>query len=297
MGEWKTALMSETRETDAKPESWWAIVFRQLRKNRGAMVGLAIIVILVLMAIFAARIAPYDPLAHSRDSLKPPSFKHLMGTDMFGRDLLSRVISGSRISLRIGFISVGIGASVGVFLGLGAGYFGGLLDALLAMFIDTLLAFPGILLAIAMIAVLSPGLTSVMIAVGISSVPTFCRLMRGSVLSLKQKEFIVSARAVGCRSPRIMMRHLLPNAIGPVIVLGTLRLATAILTAAGLGFLGLGAQPPIPEWGIMVSEGREFLRSAWWLVTFPGLAIVVTVMSINLLGDGLRDAMDPRLRT
>lgn len=293
----KITSISITREAKYKSQGWWAIVFRQLRRNKGAMAGLAIIIILIVVALSAHLIAPYDPVLQSRDSLKPPSFKHLMGTDVFGRDLLSRVIFGSRLSLRIGLISVAIGASVGLVIGLIGGYYGGRIDALLVMFIDTMLAFPGILLALAIVGVLGPGLTNVMIAVGIASVPRYARLVRGSVLSAKEQVYVDSARVVGCSDLHIMFRHILPNVVAPAIVLGTLSIATAILSAAGLSFLGLGAQPPTPEWGLMVSGGRDFLRNAWWITTFPGLAIMVTVMSINLLGDGLRDAMDPRLRT
>jgi peptide/nickel transport system permease protein len=280
----------------SRSEGWGAIVFRQLRKNRGAMGGLAVLAGLVIVALVAPIIAPYDPVKQSRDALEAPSASHPMGTDPFGRDLLSRVIYGSRVSLRIGFISVAIGATVGLVLGLIGGYHGGRIDAALVMFVDTLLAFPGMLLALAIAGVLGPGLSNVMIAVGIASVPRYARLIRGCVLSAKEEVYVVAARVIGCSDMRIMFRHILPNVMASLVVFGTLNLATAILSAAGLSFLGLGAQPPTAEWGLMVSNGRKFLRVGWWITTFPGLAIMVTVLSINLLGDGLRDALDPRLR-
>lgn len=292
----EVASISVAGEAKRKQQGWWGIVFRQLRRNRGAMAGLAMIIILIVIALFAPLIAPYDPIAASRDNMEPPSFKHLMGTDNFGRDLFSRVIFGTRLSIRIGAMSVAIGASIGVVIGLIGGYYGGRIDALLGVFIDTMLAFPGILLASAIVAVLGLGLTNVMIAVGIAAVPSYSRLTRGCVLSAREQVYVESARVVGCSDLRIMFRHILPNVVAPVIVLGTLRLASAILSAAGLSFLGLGTQAPTPEWGLMVSGGRRFLRSAWWVSTFPGLAIMVAVMSINLFGDGLRDATDPRLR-
>lgn len=285
------------QEATFKPQSWSRIVFRQLSRNKGAMIGLGILCLLIFIAIAAPLVAPYDPVKQSRDSLDAPSTKHLMGTDVFGRDILSRIIYGARISLRIGLFSVGIGVSIGMTLGLIGGYYGGRLDALLVMFIDAMLAFPGILLALAIVAVLGPSLVNVMIAVGISSTPSYARLVRGSVLAAREHDYVDSARVVGCSDRRIIFRHILPNVVGPVLVLATLGIPRAILSAAGLSFLGLGAQPPIPEWGLMVSEGRKFLRNAWWVATFPGLAIMVVVLSIDMFGDGLRDAIDPRMRT
>ena len=294
-------LTSETEVQDQyveyKAQSWGRIVFRQLVRNKGAMLGLAGLLILILVAIAAPVIAPYNPVKQSRDSLFPPSSKYLMGTDVFGRDILSRVIYGSRISLRIGLLSVGLGLSIGLTFGLIGGFYGGRIDAFLTMAIDAMLAMPGILLALAIVAVLGPSLTNVMIAVGISSAPRYARLVRGSVLSAREQDYVDAARVVGCPNNRIITRHILPNVLGPVLVLATLSIPTAILSAAGLSFLGLGAQPPTPEWGLMVSEGRKFLRSAWWVATMPGLVIMFTVLTINVFGDGLRDAIDPRLRT
>ena len=273
------------------------IVLRQLSRNTGAVVGAVIVVTEILLALFAPYIAPYDPIDQVlADALKPPSQAHPLGTDEVGRDILSRIIYGTRISLRVGLISVGIASIIGVSLGLLAGYHGGYIDDVMLRLMDIWLAFPGILLALAVIAVLGPGLFNVMIAVGLSAVPAYVRVTRGSVLSLRETDYVVGARATGCKNLRIIARHILPNVLPAVIVLSTLGVATAILTAAALSFIGLGAQPPAPEWGAMLSVGRQFIRQAWWIMTFPGLAIMITVIGINLLGDGLRDALDPRLR-
>ena len=261
------------------------------------MFGAAIVLFLVFISVFAPYVAPYDPLKQTlSDALKAPSVSYYFGTDEVGRDIFSRIIYGTRISLRVGLISVGIGCLIGVLLGLIAGYYGGHVDNLLLRLMDIWLAFPGILLALAIIAVLGPSLLNVMIAVGLSAVPRYVRITRGSVLSVREMDYVLSARAVGCGSVKIMGRHILPNVMPSIIVFATLGVATAILTAAALSFVGLGAQPPIPEWGAMLTVGRQFIRQAWWVTTFPGLAIMITVLGINLLGDGLRDALDPRLR-
>lgn len=279
-----------------KPQSYWRIVGRQLRKRKSAMFGFGMLLALIAVALLAPVIAPYDPVAVSADSMDGPSSEHLCGTDVYGRDVLSRVIYGSRYSLWIGVISVGIGLFFGVAVGVIGGYLGGRVDALTVMFIDAMLAFPSILLALAFIAVLGPGLTNVMIAVGISSIPRYARLARSTTLSIREELYVEGARAIGAGHLQIMVRHVFPNIIGPIFVLATLNLPMAILTAAGLSYLGLGAQPPTPEWGLLVSDGRKYLRHAWWISTFPGLAIMITVLSINMLGDALRDANDPRLR-
>lgn len=281
----------------AKPQSEWRVVLRQLRRNRTAMIGAAILIIEVVLAIGAPVIAPYDPLDQNpRAALQAPSRDHLMGTDDTGRDLLSRVIWGARISLRVGIVSVLIGGGIGILLGVIAGYRGGWLDNLIMRFMDLLLAFPGILLALGIIAILGPGLSNVMLAVGISSIPAYTRVARGSTLAMRQREFVTSARSIGAKDRRIMLRYILPNVLPPLVVLATLGIAGAILTAAGLSFIGLGAVPPTPEWGAILTLGRKYINQAWWYTTFPGVAIMITVLGINMLGDALRDALDPKLR-
>jgi peptide/nickel transport system permease protein len=275
----------------------WTDFARRIQKSKGAIIGLVILALLVLTAILAPVLAPFDPVrVNAGGFLTPPSLAHPFGTDQYGRDVFSRVLFGARPSLTVGFISVGIAAIVGVFVGLWAGYYGGILDDLLMRFIDVLLAFPGILLAMAIVSVLGPSLANLMIAVGISAIPSYARLTRGSVLSTREEEYVLAARAVGARNYRILGRHILPNVFAPIIVSATLGIGTSILWAAALSFLGMGSQPPNPEWGRMLSEGRQYLREHWWISTFPGLAIMVTVLSVNLLGDGLRDALDPQLR-
>jgi peptide/nickel transport system permease protein len=271
---------------------------RRLLRSRSAVVGGGVLVVIVLAALAAPLISPFDPIkTNQRLSLEAPSLGHLMGTDRFGRDVFSRVVWGGQISLPIGLVAVGIGVLFGVSVGLLAGYYGGWIDAISMRMVDLLLAFPGILLALAIIAILGGSLTNLMIAVGISAIPDYVRITRGTVLSLKDREFVLAARVIGCRGPTIMLRHILPNVAAPLIVLATLGMASAIITGSALSFLGLGIKPPAPEWGNMLAEGREFLQHAWWVAFFPGAAIMLTVLSINLLGDGLRDALDPRMRT
>lgn len=272
-------------------------VVRRLLQHRGADVGGFILLLLILVAILAPIIAPYNPIAVSdTEVLKSPSLSHLMGTDNFGRDILSRVIYGARLSLRMGFIAIAIATVIGTAIGLIAGSYGGFVDSVLMRFIDALMAFPGILLALAVTAVLGTGLTNAMIAVGISFIPSFARLVRSSALQVNQMTYIDAARSIGCSTPHIIRKHILPNVLTPIIVLATLGVASAILIGAALSFLGLGAQPPTAEWGIMLAEGREFMRTSWWIMAFPGLAITITVVAANLIGDGLRDALDPRLK-
>jgi peptide/nickel transport system permease protein len=277
--------------------SLWADAFRRLRRNRLALVGGAVVLIVALLAVLAPWIAPYDPIrVNSGQTLRPPNPEQLFGTDHLGRDVFSRVLYGGQLSLRIGLISVGISLTFGLILGLLAGYYGRWPDMLVMRLMDVLLAFPGILLALAVIAILGAGLTNVMIAVGISYIPHYTRVVRSGVLATKNSMYVDAARVAGCGDARIMVVHILPNALTSVIVIATLGVATAILIAASLSFLGLGVQPPTPEWGAMVSGGRDYLRNNWWISTFPGLTIMITVLSINLLGDGLREALDPKWR-
>lgn len=263
--------------------------------NRLGVVGGVILLFLLFIAAFGPWIAPHDPLEMVlSDQFLPPSREHWMGTDDFGRDILSRLIHGSRQSLMVGAVSVAIGAIVGITVGLLAGYFAGPFDMVSQRVIDVMLAFPDLLLALAIVAVLGPSLVNVMIAVGIGSIPLYARLVRGQVLSLKQKEYVESAHASGALARRIIFVHILPNSLSPLIVVASLGFAGAVLSGAALSFIGMGAQPPSPEWGSMLSSGRSYLRHEWWIATFPGLALAITAFGFNLLGDGLRDAFDPR---
>ncbi len=284
-------LQTPKRDTELRQ------VWRHLRRNRMAMAGLIVLVIFLLIAIFAPFITQHDPI--QRDfgrALDLPSEEHILGNDWLGRDNFTRILYGSRISLAIGLISVTIGMLLGVPIGALSGYYGGRFDILIQRVIDILIAFPGILLAIVVVAILGVGIENVMIAVGIASVPIYTRLVRGSVLSVKEQGYVAAAKALGIGDARIIIRHIMPNCLGPIIVQSTFQIATAILWAAGLGFLGLGAQPPDPEWGRMLSDGRQYIRTAHHLTTYPGLAILFMVLGFNLLGDGLRDALDPRSR-
>ena len=271
--------------------------FGRLARHRGAVVGGSILLLLALSAVAAPWLAPRDPIkTATREALQPPGSAYVFGSDNLGRDVASRVVFGARLSLIVGLISVSIAVAVGTPIGLVAGFYAGRLDAVLMRIIDVMLAFPGILLALAIVSVLTPGLGNVMIAVGLSAVPTYARLVRGSVLSTRENLYVEAARALGGGDLRIMRRYVLPNVVAPLIVTATLGLGTAILASAALSFLGLGSQPPTPEWGRMLSEGRDYLREAWWISTFPGLGIMLTVLAMNLLGDGLRDVLDPRLK-
>lgn len=271
--------------------------------NRGAVIGLVIFGLLVLVALFAPLIAPHAPNEQFRGELLVPPFweeggstAFLLGTDPLGRDILSRLIHGARFSLFIGVVVVSIALTGGVLIGLLAGYFRGWVDTLIMRVMDIILAFPSLLLALVLVAVLGPGLTNAMIAIAIVLQPHFARLTRAAVMSEQNREYVVSAKVAGAGHLRLMFVTILPNCVAPLIVQGTLSFSTAILDAAALGFLGMGAQPPTPEWGTMLAEAREFILRAWWVVTFPGLAILITVLAINLVGDGLRDALDPKLR-
>ncbi|MGI8689646.1 MAG: ABC transporter permease [Thermomicrobiales bacterium] len=280
-----------------RPRSFMYDAWRGLLRSRSAIAGGVVLALLILLAIFAPLLSSYDPTAVAlRTRLQPPSGAHLFGTDEFGRDILTRVFYGARISLPVGLIALVIGVSLGTLVGLIAGFYGKVVDAVLMWFVDVMLAFPGLLLALLVVAILGVDLRNVMIAVGVSMIPRFARLVRGTVLSAKENLYVDAARAIGVPERHILVRHVLPNVISPVIILATLSLGVTILTAAGLSFVGLGAKPPSPEWGAMIAEGRQFLRHQWWIGTFPGVAILLTVLAVNLIGDGLRDALDPRMR-
>ncbi len=271
---------------------------RSLSRHPLALVGSIIVAGLLTASLLAPILAPHDPVEQRLyERLQAPSVANPMGTDEFGRDILSRVIYGARISMRIGLICIAIAVGIGAPLGLIAGYFGGLAETLIMRLVDVMLAFPSILLAIAIVAIIGPGIDKVMVAVSIVLVPQFARLVRASTLSVREMTHVEAARALGATDARIVVFSVLPNCLGPLIVQTSLSLATAILDAAGLSFLGLGAQPPTPEWGAMLSSGRELLLTAPWVMTFPGLAIFLVALGFNLVGDGLRDALDPKRMT
>lgn len=268
-----------------------------LFSRRQAQLGGAVVLLLVLAAIFAPLISPYDPFELRVGPLKePPTRAHPFGTDDLGRDLFSRIVYGSRITLQIGTISVAVAVSLGVLVGIVAGFYGGWIDALLMRFTDVMLAFPGFLLALAIVAILGPGLNNVMIAVGLGSFPGFARVVRGSVLTVREMEYVTAGRVLGATPPHLMRRAILPNVLAPIIVLASLEFPAAVLTAAALSFIGLGAQPPSPEWGALLVDARTYIRTAPHLINVPGAAIFVVVLAFNLLGNTLRDVLDPRLR-
>ena len=275
----------------------------QLWRNKTAVAGLVIVTVFILMAIFAPVLSPHNPVETSLyDQLKPPvwhetgTWKNILGTDELGRDTLSRIIYGARVSLTVAIVSVGIAFTLGTLLGCISGYYKGFWDSLIMRIMDMILAFPYLLLAIVVVAFLGPSLKNAMMAIGITYVPRFARIVRGSVLEECEKDYVMAARAVGARDWRILFIGILPNCLGPLIVQTTLSMASAILDAAALSFLGLGAQPPTPEWGGMIARSRALILRASWVMTFPGIAILLAVLGFNLLGDGLRDALDPRLR-
>ena len=290
-------MNAETEKNIGRSQNGPAEIFSRLRRSPLAMIGLVVVTILVIVAVFAGVIAPYGYAEQDlMAAFEPPSKAHIFGTDEFGRDIFSRIVYGSRISLEVGFIAVGIALFAGGFLGAVAGYYGGRADNLIMRTMDILLSIPSILLAIAIAASLGPGLFNLMIAVGISATPNYARIVRGSVLSIRNQEFVEAAKAVGSSDLRIIAKHIIPNCLAPIIVQATLGVAIAILTAAGLSFIGLGIQPPIPEWGSMLSGGREYIRDYAYMTIFPGLSIMITILALNFLGDGLRDALDPKLK-
>lgn len=302
--------MTDISKTPGVKLSDWAIRRQMLadfwfyfRQNRGAVVGMWVFLALVLVAVFAQLIAPHDPTQQYRDALLvPPVWQEggradfLLGTDAVGRDMLSRLIFGAQYSLFIGIVVVAIALIGGIFVGLLAGFFGGWVDTVIMRVMDVILAFPSLLLALVLVAVLGPGLTNAMIAIAIVYQPHFARLTRAAVMGEKEREYVTAARVAGAGTMRLMFKTILPNCLAPLIVQATLSFSSAVLDSAALGFLGMGAQPPASEWGTMLAEAREFILRAWWVVTLPGLAILVSVLAINLMGDGLRDALDPKLK-
>jgi len=276
-----------------KRREFWA----RLKRNRLAMTGLALVAGLFAVSLSAPWIAPYDPnFIDLKAVLMPPDGQHLLGTDPLGRDVLSRIIFGSQVSLKVGFVSVGLATLIGLLIGAVAGYYGGWVDQLLMRLVDLMLCFPAFFLILAVIALLEPSIWNIMAVIGLTGWMGVARLVRAEFLSLKEREFVVAARALGASDARLIWRHLLPNALAPVMVSATLGVAGAILTESALSFLGLGVQPPTPSWGNILTAGKDNIEIAWWLSFFPGLAILVTVMSYNLLGEGIREAIDPRLK-
>ncbi len=279
-----------------KPKSFASTAWREFKKNKGAIVGLSLVIFFVFVAIFAPLLAPHDPENMNQEfRLQGPSRHFVFGTDEHGRDILSRIIYGSRISISVGFVAVFIAGIGGITLGLVAGYWNKA-DSFIMRIIDVLMSFPFLLLAIGIVSILGPSLVNTMIAVGLGSIPGYARVTRSAVLKVREEEFIEATRALGFSDRRIIMRHILPNITAPIIVMCTLSLGSSILGAAALSFLGLGAKPPEPEWGFMLFSARSYINSAWWYSLFPGLAIMLMVLGFNMLGDGLRDALDPRLQ-
>src|SRR5436190_8434580 len=284
------------------PSGLWREAFRRIRRNTGAQIGFLFVFAFVFVALFAPLLAPYGPLDQHLELVRHgccpgPSSQHLLGVDQLGRDELSRIFYGARLSLVIGIVAVSVGLSVGLLLGSLAGFFGGVVDNVIMRCMDIMLAIPGLLFAIGIVAALGPGLLQVMIAIGVTQIPIFARLLRGSILGQRENDFVLAARSVGVRRVRILYGHVLPNAISPVIVQGTLALATAIIDVAALSFLGLGDQDPArPEWGAMLTSTNEYLQVAPWLAIIPGIAIVISALGFNLIGDSLREALDPKLR-
>ena len=279
------------------PSSRAGDIARNFWRNRKAALGAGLLSVLVLVTILSPLITPYSPTRpYPEDALSPPSAQHWMGTDEIGRDVLSRVLAGTHISLGVGLAASALTGMLGVAFGLLSGYRGGWVDAVIMRGVDVMLAVPTLLFALAIAAALGAALSNVVLAVGIAGAPRFTRFVRGCVMAARENVYVEAARAGGCSEPRVAVRHILPNVYGPALILGTLNIGVAILTAATLSFLGMGAQPPTPEWGLILAKGRENLGTAWWISTFPGLLITVTVIAINLFGDGLHDALDPRLR-
>jgi peptide/nickel transport system permease protein len=285
------------RKKKAPKKGFWNDAWYRLKKNKGAMLSLVVLLGLIICAIFADYIAPYPyDLQDYNHTFEFPSKKHLLGTDNFGRDILSRIIYGSRISLIVGFSSIIVAIIFGGLLGAISGYYGNKVDNAIMRAMDVLMAIPGMLLAISLAAALKPGLMNLVIAIAIADVPGYARVVRASVLTIKEQEYIEAAECIGAPDSRIILQHIIPNCLAPIIVQATLGMAGAILSASALSFLGLGIQPPTPEWGSMLSSARQYIRTYWHMTTFPGIAIMITIFALNVLGDGLRDALDPRLK-
>lgn len=296
-------MSEETLETTNRPKrsspriEYYKTVWKRLRKNKAAVVGGALILLFIGVALIGPLLTTYDPMKVDLiNKLKKPSAEHWFGTDNYGRDIFTRIIHGAALTLKVGFLSVFLGGAVGVVLGIVSGYYGGKIDTIIMRVMDVLLAFPGILLALAIVSVLGGSLTNVIIAVSIFSVPAFARIVRGSTLSVRKLEYVDAVRALGATDFRIIFKHILPNVMSPIIVQATLRIATAVLTASGLSFLGLGAPPPEPEWGAMLNDGRQYMSNAPHIILFPGIMIVLVVLAFNIFGDGLRDALDPKMK-
>ncbi len=275
-----------------------AVFWPRLKANRLAMTGLVVVVVLFLVSLSAPLIAPYNPSEiNAWDVLQPPSWQHWFGTDELGRDVLSRVLFGARISLKVGFVAIGIAVLLGSAVGLLAGYYGGWVDTLLMRCVDIMLCFPAFFLILAIITFLEPSIWYIMAVIGLTGWMGVARLVRAEVLAIREMDYILAARCIGCSDLRIILRHILPNALSPVLVAATLGVAGAILTESALSFLGIGVQPPTPSWGNILTSGKDYIEFAWWLSLYPGLAILITVLAYNLLGEGIRDALDPRTRS
>ncbi len=289
-------VVSLETHLSTKPDSLYAKSFRHFRRNRFAILGVAIILLIILVSAGASYLTTSDPIGRdAKNRLQPPSLTNPMGTDELGRDVLTRVLYGGRISLQVGFVSIVIATVIGVPLGLVAGYFGGKIDDLIMRLMDLVLAFPGLILIIWLVGLLGSNLSNVIFAIAIFSLPTYARLTRGVTLSVQQTEYVLAAQSMGASSYRIMFYHILPNILGSLIVISTLSVSGAIITGASLSFLGLGVRPPTPEWGAMLADGRSYLRNAWWISFFPGMVITVVVLALNIVGDAIRDAIDPNI--
>ena len=297
--ETNTAAAAQARTLDVPDEpTFFQESLHQLKRNKGAVAGLVVIAIFLFVGIFAPLLAPHNPYEQVIEMRKSPPFteSYLLGTDSLGRDMLSRLIYGARISMVIGVVSVGIAMVFGLLIGVVSGYYGGWFDRIVMRIIDIMLAFPYVLLTIVIVAILGASLTNAMIAIGISQIPRYVRLVRASVLAEKESDYVMAERSIGASDLELMFGSILPNCLAPITVQATLGVGEAILSSAALSFLGLGAQPPTPEWGLMIASSREFITSAWWIVTFPGIATLFAVLGFNLFGDGLRDILDPKLR-